>query len=172
MTRMFSRGPGFWELVKHSISSSGSSIRPGPVSPHACGPSAGPSSVMPSARRVAKLRWVVGFCHMDWFIAGARITGADVARQTVLSRSEARPAARRAIKSALAGATTMVSAQRPSSMWPIPDSASGSSRVSRTGRPLSACRVSGAIKAFAAWVIITCTWAPCLHSRRTSSADL
>ena len=42
----------------------------------------------------------------------------------------------------------------------------------KTGRPLSACIVTGVMNCAAASVITTCTVAPALTSSRTSSADL
>ena len=62
------------------------------------------------------MAWVAGCAHITRFIAGTRTIGASLARQIVLSRSLARPCASRAIRSALAGATTMRVAQRASSI--------------------------------------------------------
>ena len=99
-----------------STIASGSSIRPGPVSPQACPPAAGPRISTPRERSRSTLARVAAFDHISRFMAGATAIGASVARHRVASRSSASPCARRAMKSALAGATTMRSAQRASSM--------------------------------------------------------
>ena len=59
---------------------------------------------MPRAASVATLACVALLAHMTRFIAGASMIGASVAMHRVQSRSSARPAASRAIRSALAGA--------------------------------------------------------------------
>ena len=128
--------------------------------------------VTPRARSVATFACVAALAHISRFIAGATAIGASVARHSVLSRSSAWPCARRARKSALAGAITMRSAQRASSMWPIAASAVASHRSERTGRPDKAWNVSGPTNWRAPSVITTCTSAPCSRRRRTSSADL
>ena len=96
---------------------------------------------------------VAAFAHICWFMAGASVIGAAVARHSVLSRSSARPAASRAMKSALAGATSTRSAQRASSMCPIAASAAESHRLSRTGRPESAWKVVAPMNSRAAAVM-------------------
>ena len=58
------------------------------------------------------LRCVAGCSHILLFIAGARNSGAVVARHNVVSRSSANPWAKRAITLAVAGAMTTASAQR------------------------------------------------------------
>ena len=70
-----------------------------------------------------------GMGHICWFIAGATATGAGVASATVVSKSSALPWASLAMTSAVPGAITTRSAQRASSMWPIPASAVSSSRA-------------------------------------------
>src|SRR5947208_3891051 len=64
-------------------------------------------------------------------MAGATAIGASVARHSVASRSSACPVARRARKSALAGAMSTACAQRASSMWPMAASAAASHRSLR-----------------------------------------
>ena len=98
---------------------SGSAMRPGPNSPQAMAPSSGPIRVTPSPASVAALRRVAGCSHIRTFIAGAISTGLSVASRTVAARSSARPATALAIRSAVAGATTIRSAERDSSIWPI-----------------------------------------------------
>jgi hypothetical protein len=85
--------------------STGSSMRPGPTSPQACSPASGPRMSTPSVRSWARLRWVAACAHISRFIAGATASRQVRARQRVASRSSARPWARRARKSAEAGAT-------------------------------------------------------------------
>jgi hypothetical protein len=109
---------------------------------------------------------------MFTFIAGASRIGARVASTTAASRSLAMPAAMRAMKSAVAGATTTMSASSASRMWPISASDAGSNRSSATAAPDSVCSVSGVMKRVAASVITTRTVAPAFTYRRTSSAAL
>lgn len=71
-----------------------------------------------------------------------------------------------------AGATTMASASRDRSMCAMLLPTRSSHWDVNTGRPDSACIVTGVMKCVAASVITTCTVAPALVSRRTSSADL
>lgn len=150
----------------------GSASRPGPDSPSASGPSSGPTTFTPRVRKVAILAWVAGCSHMRWFIAGATVSGAVVARHRVVTRSSARPCARRANRSAVAGATITRSAQRASSMWPIACSAALSHNVVRVGCPDSAWKLSGVTNCCAPLVMATCTCAPASRRRRTSSSDL
>ena len=56
---------------------------------------------------------------MRVFIAGAISTGVSVASSTVAARSSAIPAAMRAIRSAVQGATTIRSASRDRRICPI-----------------------------------------------------
>ena len=109
--------------------SKGSARRPGPNSASAMAPSLGPTTRTPSLFRVARFRRVAGCRHMRTFIAGAIRIGRVVARRTVEARSEASPLAIRAIRFAVAGATTMASASRASLMWPISASSARSNRV-------------------------------------------
>ncbi|MCY1249938.1 hypothetical protein D9M72_635200 [compost metagenome] len=90
----------------------------------------------------------------------------------VLSRSSHSPLARRAMKSVEAGAMTMASASRDRSMCAMLLSMRASHCDRKTGRPDRACIVTGVMKCVAASVMATCTVAPALVSRRTSSADL
>ena len=150
----------------------GSSIRPGPTSPHAWLPLSGPQMSNPREARTPRLCCVAAARYICWFIAGKTATGAGVARQIVDTRSFAMPAATRAIRSAVAGARITRSAHFPNSIWPIAASAVGSSRLSETGYPETACKLSGVIKALAASVIATRTSAPRSRRRRTSSGVL
>ena len=66
--------------------------------------------------KVSTFAWVALLAHMRRFIAGASTSGASVAMHSAANKSSARPPARRAMKSALAGAISTSSAQRASSM--------------------------------------------------------
>jgi hypothetical protein len=106
------------------------------------------------------------------FIAGAHSTGARVARRHVVTRSPASPAAARASKSAVAGATRTRSGQSASSMCPtLPSSAVSKIRV-RTGARLTVASDISVTNACAASVIATRTSSPWPTSARTSSGAL
>ena len=114
-TRLPASRLGWKKAISSSRSSAGSSMRPSPTSPQAWSPLAGPSSKAPSASNCSALRRVAGWAHISRFIAGASSKGTRSigrARQSRPSRSSARPCARRAMKSALAGATRIASAWR------------------------------------------------------------
>ena len=160
-----------WAAAMSTIVS-GSSMRPGPTSPQAWLPLSGPQISRPRDASISRLCWVAALRYICWFIAGTTATGAGVARHMVETKSFAIPAATRAIKSAVAGARITRSAHFPSSMWPIAASAAGSSRLSDTGYPDTACRLRGVIKALPPSVIATRTSAPRSRRRRTSSGAL
>jgi hypothetical protein len=102
--------------------------------------------------------------------SGQRSRGrASAVRLTI---SSARPCASRAIMSALAGAISIASAARLVLMCCMALGAAASHWLSTTGRPDSACSVTGVMNCVAASLISTCTSAPALTSRRTSSATL
>ena len=67
---------------------------------------------------------------------------------------------------------TMASASRERSMCAMLLPMRLSHSDVKTGRPESACIVTGVMKCVAASVMTTCTVAPALVSSRTSSADL
>ena len=110
-----------WAAIAARISS-GSAMRPAPVSPQAKSPRLGPMRRTPRPVRMPMLVWVAGCSHMALFIAGATSTGLSVASSAVEARSSASPAAILARRSAVAGATTTRSALRDSRIWPISDS--------------------------------------------------
>ncbi len=95
-------------------------MRPRPTSPQAWLPEAGPKTLMSrlSSRFAGWPGWP-GSRHMAWFMAGATATAASVASTRVVSRSSAMPWAKRAIRSAVAGAISTRSAHLASSIWPI-----------------------------------------------------
>ncbi len=152
--------------------SAGSTMRPGPTSPQAWLPEAGPMKRTPRDSSVARLAWVAACRHMAWFIAGASTSGASVAMHRVVSRLPAVPAASRAIKWAVAGATSTRSAQRASSMWPMAASASSSQSSERTGLPDTAWNTVGDTMRVALGVMTTRTSAPASLRRRTRSGLL
>ena len=93
-TRWPSSALGWKNAVSSSSSSPASSMRPSPTSPQAWSPLSGPSTVVPSVRSWARLRWVAGCAHISRFMAGATSSGqrfAGRARHSRLSRSSARP---------------------------------------------------------------------------------
>ena len=89
-------------------------MRPGPESVPVSRPWAGCNTVIPRLRKVSTLAWVAGLHHISVCIAGATTMGHVATRQELVNRSSARPWARRASRSAVAGAMTMRSASWPS----------------------------------------------------------
>ena len=86
----------------------GSAMRPTPASPRsAISPLFGPTMRTPSVLSCARLRCVAFAAHMCGFIAGAIRTGLSVASRTAVARSSAWPPAIFAMRSAVAGATTI-----------------------------------------------------------------
>jgi hypothetical protein len=150
----------------------GSTIRPGPTSPHAWPPDAGPMQRTPRDSSVARLAWVAACRHMAWFMAGASTRGADVARQSVVRRLPAEPVASWDMRCAVAGAISTSSAQRANSMWPMAASAASSHNSERTGCPETAWNTVGATSRVALGVITTRTSAPASCKRRTRSGLL
>ena len=71
----------------------------------------------PRAVSVATLACVAGCSHISVCIAGANTTGQWAVSRVVVSRSSASPAAARASRSAVAGATTTRSAVLPICTW-------------------------------------------------------
>jgi hypothetical protein len=174
-TRRPARCFGAKKAIVSARISSGSSMRPSPVSPQAWSPLPGPSTVVPSARSCATLRCVAGCDHISRFIAGATSSAQRSigrATQASASRSSARPCSSRARKSALAGATTIASASRVRLMCAMLLGSRASHGSANTGRPESACSVTAPMKRCADSVITTCTLAPSLAYARTSSAPL
>ena len=135
-------------------------------------PSSGPTTAMPRARSVARLAAVAACSHIRTFIAGATSTGVSVASSSVVARSDARPAAMRASRSAEAGHTTTRSAERDSAMWPISLSSVSDHSVVCTVSPLSACRLSGVTNCAPPSVSTQETAQPRAVSSRISSSDL
>ena len=82
-------------------------------------PAPGPTCDTPRCFRTSEIRLGRRVRPHLAFIAGAISTGLSEASSSVAARSSASPAAMRAIRSAVAGATTTRSASRDSRMWPI-----------------------------------------------------
>jgi hypothetical protein len=106
------------------------------------------------------------------FMLGATRTGAREASTTAVTGQSAIPAAMRASRLAVAGATMTRSARSATWMWPISDSCVRSKRSVMTGCPESAWKVSGPTNSRARDVMTTRTRASALLSRRTSSTAL
>ena len=151
---------------------SGSIMRPMPVSPQAWSPAAGPANATPSSSSLRRFRCVAGLSHISTFIAGATIRPQCRASTSVESRSSARPFAALARKFALAGATTIRSRSRDSSICDMLSGMRGSQRSVQTVWPVSACRVTGVTKRVAASVMTTRTSQPALPRARASPAAL
>ena len=173
------------EASTSAMMASTSASRPGPESPEASGPSSGPTKRSPRERSVRTLACVAAAFHICASIAGAITSGAAVASTNDVSASGASPCTSRAIRSAVAGASTTASATSATSTcstWPriLPTDSIGSSKRGfwsphssvTTGLPESAWNVSGVTNSHAALVITTRTVAPRSRSRRTSSQAL
>src|SRR4051812_38399374 len=156
--------------VASAAMSAGSGRRPGPESGPVSRPNAGGSTTAPRRRRVATLSWVAGCSHISVCIAGAKTTGQDAVSRVAVSRSSARPAAARASRSAVAGATTTRSA-----FWPMRTCAtSGTSDHTSvvTGLPDSASNVAAPTKWRAPGVGTTRTSWPASVNARSRKAAL
>ena len=103
-------------------------------------------------------------------MAGARITGACVVSTVADNKSSARPAARRASRSAVAGAITTASACSAWRTWFTSGTRSNTSV--ETGLPLSASRVGTPTNLVAFGVGMAITSSPFFAKRRRSIAAL
>jgi hypothetical protein len=110
--------------------------------------------------------------HIAAFIAGATSTGHSAQSASVESRSSADPWAALARKSAVAGATTTISARAASSIWAPSGKAAGSNVRLATGRPVSAANVAAPTNRRAADVSTAVTPAPRWTRRLVSAAAL
>ena len=105
-------------------------MRPMPASPaSAISPALGPIMATPSRASCATLRRVAALLHISGFIAGASRIGRLVASRIAVARSSAWPCAIFAIRSAVAGATTIRSQSRASRIWPASNSLCGIEQV-------------------------------------------
>ena len=167
VTSRCSPAMSFWQARWRWMCSSscwGSGILPGPTAPQASRPQAGSITSTPYPRRRARLAWVAGFSYMPVFMAGATSLGHRQASTVVVSISSAMPFAILAITLALAGATSTRSARSATATCSI-SKEKLRSKVSTMQRvPVSASKVSGAIKRVAFSVISTSTVAFCFTS--------
>ena len=83
--------------------------RPCPSSEPVKRPTSGSITLNPRLRSVCTLATVAGSSHIEGCIAGTSIFGELEANTKFVNKSSARPAASRAIKSAVAGAITKYS---------------------------------------------------------------
>ena len=111
---------------------------------------AGPTKRMPSRRSVSTLRRVAGWAHMAGFMAGRQQHRRAGGEQDGRGEIVARPVAIFAIRSAVAGATTISAASRARRMWPTSCSSSRSKRSVKTVPPVSAPTESGVTNSCAA----------------------
>ena len=109
---------------------------------------------------------------MRTFIAGAIRTRVSVAISRVEARSSHSPPAILPIRSAVAGATTIRSDERDSSICPISASSVRSKRSVNTRSPASAEIDRGVTNSCAARVSTGVTAAPALRKSRVSSSAL
>ena len=171
-TRLPTRSFGATAANTAATISSGSSIRPGPSSPLATRPLAGPRiSTRPSLPSVSTLRFVAGCSHMRGCMAGATSTGPRATRASAATRSSARPCARRARKSAVAGTTRTTSASSAMATCISPAN-DGSHIPVRTGSPVMPESVAGPRKCPADAVITGRTRAPAFTRSRATCAAL
>ena len=150
-----------------ALMSSGSGSRPDPFTPQARWPAALGMMVIPSWRRVARFRTTAGLFSILEFMAGQMILGLSQAIRVVDKRSSAMPLAIFPIMSAVAGATTITSHQRPTATCSTLNSAFPAHRSVATGFPLISLNKRGETRWVAASVMITRTWAPAWTSRLT-----
>ena len=112
----------------------------------------------PRRRNVATLSCVAGLSHISVCMAGATTIGHVAVRTVEVKRSSARPAAMRAIRSAVAGAMTTRSACCPSATWRTVSTAVNTEVL--TGLPESASKVADPTKLRADSVGMTVTLCP------------
>src|SRR3954470_20129419 len=98
---------------------------------------------------------VAGWAYISPSIAGATITGADVARHVAVNASPASPVAIAASQWAVAGATTIASALSATTMWPMRWSGRRAPASISTGCRDSAAKVNGPTNRVADGVIRT-----------------
>ncbi len=106
------------------------------------------------------------------FMAGARSTGARVARYKADRKSSARPCANFARLLAVAGATSSKSIVDASAMCSMLALAPGANVLVMTGSRVMASNVSGPMNRRALRVITACTRCPRFWSSRATSTDL
>ena len=140
-----------------SSRTSGSTIFPAPVSPHARYPTAGSTTPYPYTCKIFKLSCTIGFSYMFVFIAGAINFLHLHAITVVVSISSAMPWATFPITLALAGAIITISAFFARDTCSTLYSKLRSNVSTRHLFPVSVSNVIGLIKLTAFFVISTCT---------------
>src|SRR5215472_17200845 len=145
--------------------------RPAPTWPLARRPASGSTTANPNRRSAPTFSATAGLAHIASFMAGATTTGQRAASTVAATRSSACPRARRATRSAVAGATSATRTQSPSSTCGS-GGPSGANRSVWTGRPVRPWNVAGPTNRVAAAVIATRTSQPAWTSRDTTSATL
>src|SRR5262245_39703945 len=140
----------------------GSARRPGPSTPQARWPLSGSIACHPSERRVSRFFFTTALPSIRAFIAGAkrRFASERSARAVVVTRSFARPSARRARTSAEAGATRKASAASARAMWVIAAGASGENSSTTAASPVIARKRTGVTRRAALGVRATGTRYP------------
>ncbi len=108
---------------------------------------------------VRVLRWVIGFCHICSFMAGANSTGVDGGRAHAVrhTTSSVRPPANLAIRSAVAGAMIISWHHWAKAMWGDSRSCDDAKISVSTGEPERLSNVAGPTNRQAAGVIRTRT---------------
>ena len=123
--------------------------------------------------RVSTLETVALFSHISVCIAGATTTGQVAARTVVVSKSSAIPEAIFARKDAVAGATTIRSADLATAMcFTCSTSVNRSGSTTEIEFPDRASRVLLPMNLKALFVATTWTEWPASENSRTSAADL
>jgi hypothetical protein len=159
--------PGCSSTARQAASrSSGSGILPGPESAPVSRPVAGSRTRMPRSRSVSTLAVVAACSHISVCMAGAISTGHRAVSKVAARRSSARPAAARASRSAVAGATRTRSACWPSRTCGTSGTSVNTSVV--TGCPDSASQVAAPTNCSALAVGITRTLCPASVRPRTT----
>ena len=95
-------------------------ILPTPISPQACSPCAGYKIWTPSNCNCLIFLWLAGLCHISTFMAGATTSGMFRAAAISVMMLSAMPWAILASVLAVAGAISMMSAERVALMCAIP----------------------------------------------------
>ena len=149
-----------------------SGSRPSPSCRLASWPSSGSNTILLLSRRFSTASIVAGFCHIRLFIAGANKVGCSHTERVVDTTSSATPLAALQIILAVAGITTMASNSIAISICSSPTFGVSGNISVMTSWLVRAAKVVFPINSCADFVIMTCTLAPSLRSRRTTSQAL
>ena len=127
---------------------------------------------VPRSRSVATFACTAGCAHIWLSIAGATSSGASVAIAVSVTKSSARPVARRESVAAVAGAISITSARRASSTCASPSGPLGSNMSVYGLRWVIALNASGVTNSIAPLVSTTSTVAPACTRRLVTSTAL